>query len=471
MPKRDSGLTALFGCTLAALGLSLAGCMSYSRATADVDRTPIVNTGTRASIIYPGQSVPMPGLPSTGAPAAGTAPQPQAAPAGTTTGQVGDGQPGQSGTPPQPGGATASQTAAPEGDGMTFIGGARMDEQKHIDVREDPLMVKYLTAPLALLAAPFVLAKEALEGDPEPGPAIPQAAAPTRPPAPAPSAPSSQPPDYETAMLQNMERELDQRQASQQAVEPAHSPGRRPSSPPPSIADELKDLQRTPELPSDEGTRSAASPDGPSRQDSAAGREDPFPTADGIVDRNGDGRIDQWIFRTDGDIVRQVLDEDFDGRPDRTLKFDEQSHQLSRVEEDTNQDGVLDSFTEYRDGAIERRRSDADGDGVVDTWSYFRKGQLARHEQDTDGDGFRDTVSFFENGARVREERDGDGDGRPEIVLHYDANEQLIRQEEDRDGDGSADVVSHYVDGHLSRRELLDSALAGAATDRSEAAR
>ena len=44
--------------------------------------------------------------------------------------------------------------------------------------------------------------------------------------------------------------------------------------------------------------------------------------ADGIVDRNGDGRIDLWIYRQDGEIVRKALDENHDGRPDRILHYD-----------------------------------------------------------------------------------------------------------------------------------------------------
>jgi hypothetical protein len=270
-------------------------------------------------------------------------------------------------------------------------------------------------------------------------------------------------------MLQNLERELDQRQASQH-ISPA--PRTQNTAAAPSIADELRSLQRAPELSQNQVARSStpiAERLPPAKSETSL--ENPYPAADGIVDRNDDGRIDQWIFRANGDIIRQVLDEDFDGRPDRTLSFDPESHQLSRLEEDSNQDGVLDSFTDYSDGTIERRRSDADGDGSIDTWSFFRDGELARHEQDTNGDGFRDTTSFFENGVRLREQRDRDGDGHPELVLHYDASEQLLRQEEDQDGDGDVDIVSHYRNGHLARRELLDSTLVGVAAERDEATR
>ena len=447
---------------LAELAIQISGCMAYNNTSSDFDRTPIVNTGTRAAIIYPGQGAPaMPG----------SVPQAPYAPPGTSP------QSGQPATPEQqppypPGAAPAPQPqsntqsgSAPDGQ-ITFLGGSRMEENRHVDIRKEPLVVKYLTAPFKLIAAPFVLAKEAIEGEPEPGPAIPRRPDPQLPHAQsgARTAPPEQQPatDYETARLEDLERQLDTRreteqpETSQQQIASAQSPSL-------SIANELRELQRAPEMP-----RSRSEHPSPSAPPTAAttppSREpgNPFPTASGIVDRNNDGRIDQWIFRENGEIAKEVLDEDFDGRPDRTMIFDPQSHRPSRVEEDTRGDGVLDSWTDYANGAIARRRSDSDGDGTVDTWSFFRAGELARHEQDTSGDGFRDVVSFFEEGRRVREERDANGDGQPDAILHYDSNEQLVRREEDRDGDGGLEVVSHYEAGRLVRRELLDvPALAG----------
>jgi hypothetical protein len=341
-----------------------------------------------------------------------------------------------------------------------------MEETQHVDIRKEPLLVKYLTAPFKLVAAPFVLAKEALEGEPEPGPAIPRRPDPQLPSAQS-GAGTARPPqrpatDYETAMLEDLERQLDERRPTQQREAPqqAIASARAPSL---SIADELRELQRAPEVPRAQFDR--PSPPAPSTLETAPPSRESgnlFPAASGIVDRNNDGRIDQWIFRENGEIAREVLDEDFDGRPDRTMVFDPQSHRPSRVEEDTSGDGVVDSWTDYRNGAISRRRSDSNGDGTVDTWSFFRAGELTRHEQDTSDDGFRDVVSFFEEGRRIREERDVNGDGQPDEVLYYDSSEQLVRREEDRDRDGGLEVVSHYEAGRLVRRELLDvPALAG----------
>lgn len=454
---------------VAALALPLASCMAYSHADFDTDRTPIVNVGSRASVIYPGQSGPAFPVfaPPTGSVAPGNTTQRQSSQGGSTQSSYADPQevpPGQQPTPGvQPPAPPPYQPPRDPNAGMTLIGGAREDITTHKTVREDPLFMKYLTAPLAVVAAPFVMAKEAIQGDPEPGPPVPRAPGPQAPvtaqrrdtvttPAPAPQT-------YEQQLMREMERELAQReQQTQRARRPTHAesgssaPRQHASL---SIADELDALQRVSEAPQRraEGTRP------PERQPAHASEpEASGSTADGIVDRNDDGRIDQWIYRDRGEIVRQELDEDFDGRVDRIVHVDLETHQVSQVEEDNHGNGVIDTWTEYRDGAIARRRSDSDADGSVDTWSFYRAGELARHEQDTTHDGYRDAISFYADGRRVRETRDLDFDGQHDTVLFFDANDRIQRQEEDRDRDGFAEVISHYRDGRLVRRELLDAA-------------
>jgi antitoxin component YwqK of YwqJK toxin-antitoxin module len=427
---------------LAALALPISACMAYNDTTSDVDRTPIMNTGTQyGQPPVPERQAP-PAYPSgaPGQPGAAPAPQPYANP--------------QANPYPVP------QANPAPNDQISMLGGSRIEETKHLDERNEPLVVKYMMAPLKLLAAPFVLAKEAIEGDPVPGPAVPRRADPQLPrEQQSGAAPPQQPQatDYETAMLRDLERQLEQRGTP----EPSRAPEPRVAASAParsfSIADELRELQRAPEAPQRRADRpSQPAPSAHVETPRSQETGNPYPTASGIVDRNNDGRIDQWIFRENGEIAKEVLDEDFDGRPDRTIIFDPQTHRPGRVEEDTSGDGVLDSWTDYDNGAIARRRSDSNGDGTVDTWSFFRAGELARHEQDTSGDGFRDVVSFFEDGRRVREERDSNGDGQADELLYYDSNEKLLRKEEDRDKDGGLEVVSHYEAGRLVRRELLE---------------
>lgn len=476
--------------------LPLGGCMAYSYADRDLDRTPIVNIGSRASIIYPGQSAPsFPTLPpppgSTGAQNYSTqsngpgGQSNQSSQYGGPTGQNNAYQPSTQPPGPPSHQPPSRPPPAPQRDpnaGMMMLGGAREDITRHTSIREDPLLMKYLTAPLVVAAAPFVLAKEALAGEPEPGPAVP------RPPNPTSRATPPPPPratHYEERMMQNMSRELAERQAhrdrdiTQQAL--ATDPMLTAASPATteglSIAAELEALRRTPDLPRrgtardrDDG-RDATIPShssntprvaatGHSAATGSKGHRAELSsnptTADGIVDRNGDGRIDHWIYRNHGEIEREELDEDFDGHVDRVIHIDLESHQVRLVEEDNHGTGVIDTWTDYRQGTIARRRADSDGDGAVDTWSFYRSGELVRHEQDTTHDGFRDAISFYRGDRRLRETRDLDADGEPDIELFYDENDQIIRREEDGDGDGIAEVISHYRDGRLVRKELLD---------------
>jgi hypothetical protein len=336
---------------------------------------------------------------------------------------------------------------------VTFLGGSEMDEERHQEYREEPVWAKYALWPFAVAAAPFKAAAEALRDDEDSGPPLPQpeAASPRTAPAP----PRT---DYETARLQSLERELDERLAREGPADPVpptpsavHSAQR-----PLSIAEELAALRRTPAPPPPRAPEAAPVRESRIEPDHQTRQLDPGPIAHGIVDRNGDGRVDHWIFRERGEIVRESFDEDFDGAVDRTLHYDLATHQVRRVEEDSDHDGAIDSWTDYRDGAPARRRADGDRDGLVDTWSFYRDGEVARLERDTTGDGFRDRVSFYAEGRLRREEQDLNGDGHPDVTTHYDAEERVGRREEDRDGDGRVDVISHYDSGRLTRRELID---------------
>ncbi len=407
-----SGLVPLL-CALLALGCA------YANRGSDRDRTPVIDTGAGARILYPGQSAVMPGQA-----APSTAPQPAGSP---------DPAPGVEGA------------IAPGTTGVTFIGGANQDDKRSVRIKESPIYYKYLLLPFAVAAAPFVALADALRGEEEPGPEIPQPAhaKPAPPPPP-------QPVDYESQRLEAMERELDRRAATPTSggapLEPSAASGSE------LIAEELAALQRRPV------SATPAEPTPSARPAETRTTPPPDPAlvaADGIVDRDGDGRIDQWIFREDGQIVRNLFDEDRDGRVDRTLHYDRETRRIAQVEEDTNRDGAVDTWTDYREGQMVRRRADADQDGSVDSWSYYRNDQIARHESDTTGDGFRDRVRFYQGGALAREEQDNDGDGVVEVVLHYDAEARVVRRDEDTDADGVIDVISHYEEGRLARRELI----------------
>ncbi len=407
------------------------GCVYYGDTKRDIDRTPIVDTGVGATVLMPGQSAPsFPG-------------------GASTSGGSEAGAPGRTS-----GGYSGSSSGAPSGGGgLTMIGGTRVDESMHSSSHEEPIWLKYLMLPFAVAAAPFVAAADAIKGDPKPGPEVPR----VDPPRPQLAA---KPPaeTYDDRMIDGMDRELDQRQAAAAPPTTSGTPARAAAraTNAPSIADELASLQRTPTVESAPSPRPQAATTATSAPSAPRSSLAPDAAADGIVDRNGDGRIDLWIYREDGEIVRRVLDEDFDGRPDQTIFYDRATHRVSRVEEDTDHDGNVDSWTDYQDGQVVRRRGDTNHDGTVDTWTFYRNGEITRHEQDTTGNGFRDRIGFYEGGKLVREEQDTTGKGKADVIVYYDANERVVRRDEDTDQDGRIDVISYYENGRLSRRELID---------------
>lgn len=430
------------------LAVGLGGCF-HANQTYEIDRTPEVDTGMGASILYPGQTAPR-----MAAPAART-PVPSGA---TTTTQTGPATGSATGTAPPSSsvsGIPGEGYAAPSGGAMTSIGGSRIDEKRKVHYKEDPIWMKYVMMPFAVIAAPFKWTAEKLRKDDAEPVAEPIAPAPAPPPQARP-APRT---DYDSVRIEQMEQELERRLGPAGSAAAHSRKPRATRGAPLSIADELAALQRKPDTPQfvpatapEPSERNATPSAAPTRAGSAQD------VADGIVDRNGDGRIDLWIYRENGDIARKALDEDFDGRPDRILHYDATTHQVGQVEEDSDADGAIDSWTDYRGGKVVRRRIDADRNGQVDTWTFYRDGRISRHEQDTTGDGFRDRIGIYVDDRLEREERDSDGDGRPDVMIHYDASEQVARREEDTNLDGAVDVISHYESGRLARRELLEPA-------------
>ena len=460
--------------------LCLAACLgcAYSNVKTDGDRHPVVNTGVGATILYPGQGPAMPaahpayqlpgGAPAPGQPGArGPHGQPLPAPAGSRT--IG-------GTPSsnvqQGPGSSAGSSG---GGGITFIGGTDMDMDGHRESRQEPRWLKYLLAPFALAAYPFVAIHNAVTGDDGPPPARPAAgpSAATSPP----RGPVDVQTEYEQSQLQALESELAGQPGSQPAVgyvnQPAPAPRRERLAPAgDSISAELAALQRgiPPRMAGESATPRQARNAQTMRSEPEVSRveqqtqsapkasavDHPGGVADQVTDRSGDGRPDHWIYRHDGKVVRELFDEDADGAPDRHVFYQGETGEKSREEEDTNLDGQIDSWLEYRNGQMIRHRRDTNGDGFLDTWSFYRNGELTRQERDLDADGFRDRVAFYQAGLLAREEDDRNGDGRPDRVTLFDEQERIRQRDEDRNSDGVVDFRSFYSEGRLIRRELVD---------------
>jgi len=437
------------------------GC-AYSNVKTDADRHPVVNTGVGATILYPGQGPAMPAI----HPAYQT---PGGAPAPAGSGTIG-GTP--TSTSQQGAGSSASSSG---GGGITFIGGTEMDQDVQRQTRQEPRWLKYLLAPFAIAAYPFVALHNAVtkdDGPPPPRPAAGPATSSLPPPAPV-----DVQTEYEQSQLQSLENELAGQRGSQPTMgdvnEPARARGRERLAPTgDSISAELAALQRgiAPRMAGESTTQqqpwnaqSTQSEPEVSRVEQqrqsapkASGSDHPGGVADQVTDRSGDGRPDHWIYRHDGQVVRELFDEDADGAPDRYVFYQSETGEKNREEEDTNLDGQIDSWLEYRNGQMIRHRRDTNGDGFLDTWSFYRSGELTRQERDLDGDGFRDRVAFYRAGLLAREEDDRNGDGRPDRVTLFDEQERIRQRDEDRNSDGVVDLRSFYAEGRLIRRELVD---------------
>ena len=474
--------SALLG-LLAAAGL---GCFGYANVKGDRSDHPIVNHGTGATILYPGQGPSMPSTPRPGGAVYNGVPQTRSQsgspPARAAQGQRAASAPGQMarGSASNAPGAIPGQVVDPGNRQLTFLGGTERDEDEYREFRSEPPYLKYLALPFAIAAYPFKAVADAVDGDDGPPPA--SAPTPASKAAASATAPANAPVDadaaHERARLEALEREL----ASRGATSPPQTPpattaarsgsaplqraarqGAAPQTAAPaagvshglSIAQELAALRSPGESRSarPSAARATSSPaPGTRRQPSQA----PLGAADQVRDRDGDGRPDRWVYHEQGRSARELLDEDGDGRPDRTAWLDPASGELRRVEEDTNLDGQPDSWIAYRAGQIARQRRDTDHDGFLDAWSFYRDGVLIREERDLDGDGFRDRVALYREGRLLEEREERDADGRVDQVTHYDAQERIARRDEDRDGDGLIDVRSFYTAGKLSRRELVE---------------
>ena len=479
-----------------ALCLAASMACAYADVTEDGDRHPVFNTGVGATILYPGQSTAMPpvhpghrlpaGAPMPNQPAApGPQGQPLPAPAPAGPGTIG-GAPSYS-VQQGPGSSSGSSS----GGGITFIGGAQVDEEVYTQVHQEPRWLKYLMAPVAIAAYPFVAVYDAVTGDDGPPPA---------PPAPEPEAPLFSPPapadaqtQYEQSQLEALESELASQHAGQPGVNPPGGPApaprmARPAPTGSSISSELEALQRgiPPRIPGGAstveeapGARSEPQPSGARAQARSARSEPqasgaraearsasaaPQPSetdsrggvADQVTDRNGDGRPDHWIYRRSGQLVRELFDENADGAPDRYVFYEPATGEKNREEEDTDLDGQIDSWIEYQNGQTTRHRRDSNADGVLDTWSFYRGGELSRLEEDRNADGFRDRVGFYQAGLLAREEEDRNGDGQPDRVTLFDEQERIRQRDDDQNGDGVVDLRSFYSEGRLVRRELLE---------------
>jgi len=417
----------MLGMLLLSMALFTLACGGTT--TDGVYRTPIVERGVCATILMPGETMPMP-------------------------------EPGES--PGCQGGYTS------------IAGGGVVEESQKTTKTEAHPVVKALSAPFVVLLLPFKLVAagagklgdmvnpdDEVPMDPrlrkrqaQVGKVDPQTT-------------------HEQQQLSALERELEQRggKVESHSSGPAMGAGTASSNMPTNAAQPRSRLSIADELAALRGGDAAAEAVAPVAG-AAVALAAPLapsasagPPADRVLDRDGDGRPDHWIHLSQGRPARELFDDNGDGAPDRTVVREPASGQEQRVEEDRNGDGRPDVIAEYKDGQLARVRRDTDFDGSPDAWSFYRAGQLAREEQDPDGDGFRNRVALYQDGRLVAEHEDRDADGRVDRLTRYDAEQRVLQRDEDQDGDGLVDARAYYESGRLVRRELVSESVGDAIED------
>jgi hypothetical protein len=112
------------------------------------------------------------------------------------------------------------------------------------------------------------------------------------------------------------------------------------------------------------------------------------------LDRNGDGRDDQWYEVTDGRVVGLRLDRNYDGQVDYTVEYDADNNKV-REELDFNYDGRMDDFYFFEGGELVREEVDSNFDGRIDVWVSLEGQYIRGYEMDRDFDGVAEVRKVY----------------------------------------------------------------------------
>lgn len=151
----------------------------------------------------------------------------------------------------------------------------------------------------------------------------------------------------------------------------------------------------------------------------------------------------------DSRLILQEVDLDTDGRPEIKNYYRPRTEDrvLVKKEVDLNRDGSIDLISYFDDdGNLKKEEMDSDYDGRFDWTDHYREGRRVMSEYDTETDGMPNVFKYYEtdNGVThlARKERDTDGDGKIDVWERFDPTGKVIRTGRDLDGDGKMDERS-----------------------------
>jgi len=150
-------------------------------------------------------------------------------------------------------------------------------------------------------------------------------------------------------------------------------------------------------------------------------------------DSNGNGKIDTYRYMDGSRTVRIELDRDEDGRIDQWQHYDK-DQRIEKLGFSLRNDGVEDAWT-YLDanGAVARVESSPHRDGRMSRVEHYERGRLVSAEEDTDADGRVDKWETYADGRLTMVAFDTAHSGEPDRRIVYDADGNG-RAEENRNG-------------------------------------
>ena len=158
------------------------------------------------------------------------------------------------------------------------------------------------------------------------------------------------------------------------------------------------------------------------------------------VDTAAATRVAPEYDKATGRLTRIAYDADGNGTHDTWASMD--GPRLITLEADENENGRIDRWEYYPAGAAGAKvpperidRSIAD-DGRVTRREFFEGTDMTRVEEDTDGNGVFDKWESYRDGALATLSLDENGDGKPDRRLVYKPDGSLDRIEVDPDGSG-----------------------------------
>jgi EF hand domain-containing protein len=108
-------------------------------------------------------------------------------------------------------------------------------------------------------------------------------------------------------------------------------------------------------------------------------------------------------------------------RPGVKAQYDRKSGRLTRLEVDTNKNGVIDAWTHMEGTRIDLIEIDRDEDGKIDRWEHYLNGKLERVGTSSRGDGIEDEWAYQGPGGYLeRVETDTNRDGRVDKWESYE---------------------------------------------------